>query len=204
MRLAAGAACVAGALAAVGCGDDGSERQDADEPSGAYRLEVVRATFPARQSIAARESLRITVRNAGRRTAPAVAVTVGTEAKQPGGAPTAFGQAVEDPRLADATRPVWILDEGPSGGGTAGGSTWALGALAPGRTRTFEWALTPVQPGRYTVAYEIAPGLGGRARLAAGSKGSGSFRVRIGDAPPDSRVGEDGSVVRIQPADAAR
>jgi hypothetical protein len=204
IRLAAGAACAAAALGAAGCGDDASGRQDAGERERDYRVDVVRATFPARQAIAARASLRITVRNAGEETAPNVAVTVRTQARQPGGAPTAFGQAVEDPRFADATRPVWIVDESPSGGGTAGGSTWALGPLEPGRSRTFAWSLTPVQPGRYAVAYEVAPGLGGRARLAAGSKWQGSFRVRVGDTPPDSRVGEDGSVVRTQPPDDGR
>jgi hypothetical protein len=96
---------------------------------------------------------------------------------------------------------VWIVDRAPSGGSTAYASTWALGPLPAGRTRTFEWVVTPVAPGRFTVGYEVAAGLDGRARLASGSKGSGSFRVRIGDAPADSRVGDDGSVIRSAAGD---
>lgn len=197
-RLAANAACAAACLGASGCGG-GGERQDADEPAGSYQVEVVDASFPARQSIAGRSTMRVRVRNADAKTVPDVAVTVKTHAKQPGGAPSAFGQAVDDPRLADHERPVWIVDRAPSAGDTAYASTWALGALRPGQTRTFEWRLTPVAPGRYTVGYEVSPGLDGKARLAAGSKGSGSFRVRIGDAPPESRVGDDGRVIRATP-----
>jgi hypothetical protein len=204
MRVAAGAACAAVVLGASGCGG-GSARPDGDEPAGSYRVDVVGASFPARQAIADRATMRVRVRNADSRTVPNVAVTVRTHAKQPGGTPSAFGQAVDDPRLADPERPVWIVDRAPAAGGTADAGTWALGALPPGRTRTFEWRLTAVQPGRYTVGYEVSAGLGGRARLAAGSKGAGTFRVRIGDEPPESRVGDDGRVIRETPTpDAAR
>jgi hypothetical protein len=57
--------------------------------------------------------------------------------------------------------------------------------------------VTPAGPaGEYTIAYEVAPGLDGKARLASRARGSGSFRVRIEDAPPQSRIGADGEVIR--------
>jgi len=85
---------------------------------------------------------------------------------------------------------------GPAGGDTAYSSTWALGRLAPEQTKTFRWRLTPVQAGRYRVAYEVAPGLDGRARLTGGSKAAGRFRVTVDDAPVEASVGADGQVVR--------
>lgn len=182
------------AVLIAGCG--ANERQDADERSGSYRMEVVEASFPSQQRIAQRATMSVRVRNADSEAIPNVAMTVKTGARKPGGAPSAFGQSVDDPRLADDERPVWIVDEGPTGGDSAYTNTWALGRLAPGQTKTFRWRVTPVEPGRYTVAYEAAPGLDGRARLADGSRASGSFRVSVDDAPADASVGDDGQVVR--------
>lgn len=190
MRTGAYAILVA-ALALAGCG--GGERQDADEPSGRYRLEVVRATFPSAQHIAAPSTLRIQVRNADDRTVPNVAVTVETAGRR-GAAPVAFGQRSNDPELADSSRPIWIVDRGPVGAETAYTNTWSLGRLPPGQSRTFTWHVTAIQPGRYTIRYRVAPGLHGKARLAGDA--SGAFRVRIDDTPPASRIGEDGEVIR--------
>jgi hypothetical protein len=179
---------------AAGCG--GGERQDADEPRGEYKVEVVRASFPRNQSVAQRSTLAIEVRNAGERTAPNVALTVKTRSRRPGDALSAFGQAVDDPRFADPERPVWIVDAGPSGADSAYTNTWALGRLAPDQSKTFSFRVTAVEPGTYRVGYEVAPGLDGRARLAAGSRASGWLRVSIGDAPAEARVGDDGEVIR--------
>src|SRR5262249_22675637 len=58
----------AAALAVIGtaaCGGGGG--QGADEPSGTYRVAIVRSSFPARQRVAARTRLVIAVRNTGRR-----------------------------------------------------------------------------------------------------------------------------------------
>lgn len=192
------AVLLAGAFALAGCG--GGERQDADEPEGEYRLEVVDAKFPERQSIAERSTLRIQVRNADDSTAPNVAVTVETEPKEKGAAPVSFSQRVSDSRLADPNRPVWIVDDGPKGGTSAYVNTWSLGRLAPNQSKTFEWKLTAVQAGRYTVAYRVAPGLDGKARLAEGGRTSGTFSVTISDEPVPARVGDDGEVVRGEQA----
>jgi hypothetical protein len=195
LRASTLAACAALAVGLAACG--GGERQDEDEPRGDFRLDVVSADFPTDQAIAERSTLRIAVRNADSKDVPNVAVTIKTQPAKPGGAPVAFAQASEDPGLADPNRPVWILDRGPVGGDTAYTNTWALGRLKPGETKRFEWRVTAVQAGRYTVDYEVAPGLDGKARLANGSNGGkGSFRVSIDDTPPDARVDDDGNVIR--------
>src|SRR5215470_20393644 len=92
----------------------GGESQDANEPSGTFRVEVVSASFPARQHIAESVRLRVRVRNAGARAVP-VAVTVETKPRG-GDAAVAFGQNERGQDLASAARPIWVLDEGPSGG----------------------------------------------------------------------------------------
>lgn len=180
-------------LALAGCG--GAERQDADEKRGSYRLEIVSASFPAQQRIAQKATMRVQVRNTDSKTLPNVALTVKTGARRPGAAPAAFGQSTGDERLADDERPVWIVDQGPAGGDSAYTNTWALGRLAPNQTKTFQWRVTAVEPGRYSLTYEAAPGLDGRAKLADGSDASGRFRVVIDDAPVDASVGADGEVV---------
>jgi len=98
---------------------------------------------------------------------------------------------------ADSERPVWIVDAGPGGATTALTDTWALGALAPGRTRTFRWRLSPVAAGRYTLRYTVAAGLGGRARVHGASPVTGTFAVRISRKPAAARVDPvTGAVVR--------
>jgi hypothetical protein len=183
--------------AAAGCG---GERQDASEPRGEFELRVGQASFPASQAIAEPARLRIEVVNADTRTIPDVAVTVETKPGRGGAAPLAFGAANADTRLADSGKPVWIVDQGPGGGETALTNTWALGPLRAGDSRTFEWKLTAVKPGTYTIAYRVAPGLYGRARPAGGERIGGSFRVTISDKPVPARVDDDGNVVRGEPA----
>lgn len=75
--------------------------------------------------------------------------------------------------------------------------TWALGALAPGATKTFVWQLTPVKAGTQAVRYAVAAGLDGRARarLSNGHLAAGSFSVRIAPRPPATHVnGETGAI----------
>jgi hypothetical protein len=181
-------------IGAAGCG--GGERQDANEKGGDYRVEIVDASFPSKQSIAAATSMKIRVRNADSKPLPNVAVTIETQDKKDSsGAPQAFSSDVADPTLSDRSRPIWIVDKGPVGGDTAYTNTWALGPLRAGETRTFEWKVTAVKPGDYTVDYSVSPGLNGKAKLA-GNRGSGRFKVTIDDAPPNARVGDDGQVIR--------
>lgn len=192
MRVAWGAIVLAG-LALAGCG---SERQDADEPEGEFTLEVVEASFPARQTTAQHATMRLSVRNTDDRDLPNLAVTIATESSGGGGPAGAFAVAADDARLADDDKPVWIVDRGPEGGDTAATNTWALGPVFPGQTREIEWRLTAVRPGTYTVNYTVSPGLDGKAVPASGQRTKGSFRVQISDEPVPARVNAAGEVVR--------
>lgn len=191
---------LAALVAVSGCG--GGDRQDADEPKGTFRIEVTEASFPKQQSIAEATTMRIAVRNLERRTVPNVAVTVETKGATPGAGAVSFAQAVADPRLADPNRPVWILDQGPGGGTSAYANTWSLGPLFSGQTKTFEWKLTAVEAGEYSIDYRVSPGLDGRAKLASGSKARGTFAVTVSDEPVPARVNDDGEVVRGEEAGA--
>jgi hypothetical protein len=181
------------ALAAAGCGQ---ARQDADEPEEEYTLEVVDASFPAKQNIAQPVRMKLTVRNTDDKELPNLAVTVETEPSVKGSAPTAFGEAGADTRLADANSPVWIVDRDPKGGQSAYTNTWVMGRTFAGETKDIEWRLTPVRPGTYTIKYRISPGLNGKAVPANGQKTTGSFRVTVSDEPVPARVNAKGEVVR--------
>jgi hypothetical protein len=174
------------ALAVAGCG--GGTRQDADEPSGTFKVDVVRASFPTKQRVSRSERMVITVKNSGTKAVPNLAVTV-----------SSFASRSEQAGLADPSRAVWVIDEGPRGGDTAYTNTWALGRLGPGRTRRFVWRVTAVQPGTHTVKWEVAAGLNGEARavLADNKAPAGSFTVDVSDKPAQSHVDpETGKVVR--------
>ncbi len=177
----------AAALAAAGCGSE--ERQDANEPAGTFSVDVTKASFAGKQQIAADQKMTIAVKNTGPEAIPNIAVTVDS-----------FDKRSEQPGLADARRPVWVIDEGPKGGDTAYTNTWALDRLAAGETKTFEWSVTPIEPGRYTVKYTVAAGLDGKAKATASGGGpvSGTFPVQISKTPEQSRVDpETGEVERV-------
>ena len=173
--------CAGLALGAAGCGG-GDDRQDADEPSGTWRVEVVDASFPEQQNIAKQETMRIAVRNADDRDIPNLAVTVDS-----------FTQRSEQADLADPTRPVWIVDDSPRGGTTAYTNTWALGRVPAGETKTFEWKVTPVVAGDHEITYRVAAGLDGKAKARVGSGGrpEGSFAISISKRPARARVDPD-------------
>jgi hypothetical protein len=182
----------------AGCG---GSRQDADEPEGDFTLSVLQASFPARQSMADESTMRLRVRNTDDKELPNVAVTIETEPSTEGAAPIAFGEASDDARLADPSRPVWIVDKAPEGGETAYTNTWAFGPMSPGQTRDFAWRLTAVRPGTYTIRYSVSPGLNGKARVANGQTNAGTLRVTISDEPVPARVNGKGEVVRGSPGD---
>jgi len=180
-------------LLASGCGS--GARQDAGEPSGSFTMEILKASFPARQSISRPASLELKVRNTGAHTVPNVAVTVDS-----------FLYTEHFPELSANKRPIWAIERGPGaiakppvqsqevsvpgGGQTAYVNTWALGPLAPGHTQTFTWRVIPVKPGSHTVRFTVAAGLSGKAtaQLAAGGPLQGHFTVAIAPAPPQTHV----------------
>ena len=158
----------------AGCG--GPPSQDANEREGTFPVEIVEASFPSQQRLAQKSQMEIAVRNAGSETVPNVAVTVRpVVAGPPGPVPGAFDEAIKDPRVANPSRPIWVVDAGPRGGVTAYTNTWALGPLRPGQTKTFVWRVTAVKAGDHTLRYTVAAGLDAtqsedRERLGLGLK----------------------------------
>lgn len=207
--VAGGAACLA--LAACGSG----QRQDAHEPKGRFPVDVATASFPGQQRLAQQSHLVIAVRNAGHATIPDVAVTIcNVTCTYPapageGSSAQAFAADLNQSGLANPSRPLWIVDQGPGscsagcatagqgGAVTAYANTWALGSLRPGATARFAWAVTAVQAGRHVIAWEIAAGLNGRARAVAarGSATHGTFAVHVSSAPAQTYVNNNGQVV---------
>ncbi len=188
-----------GAVLLAGCG--GGERQDENEPEGDFEVEVTRASFPEKQRLAQRSDLVITVRNAGDRVIPNVAVTV-----------EGFDYRKDDSTLADASRPQFAVngvpreigglpesqDATPLGCDTASVNTWACGRLRAGDEKSFRWSVTAVKAGEYRVSYSVAAGLSGNARAvgaAGGGAPRGSFTGTVSDAVPELRVDEDGKSV---------
>ena len=160
------------ALAAAGCG--GGEKQDADEPEGTWKVDVISASFPGRQTLAETSELRIRVKNLEQKTLPNLAVTV-----------DGFDQRSEDPDLSDPSRPRWVIEQPPDNSITASTNTWAVGQVPGGATRTLVWKVTSVKPGTYTLRYRVAGGLNGKAKttLVDGAPANGEFVVRVSEKP---------------------
>jgi hypothetical protein len=210
---------VAATLAMSACG--GGTRQDAHEPKGKFRVSVPTASFPTAQRISGHYHLVIAVRNDGRRTIPNIAVTICNltcaypRPSSAGADSEAFAANISGQYLANSSRPTWVVEQGPgtcgftcAGGGQGGGqgsgvtaysNTWALGALKPGKTMTFNWRVTAVSPGRHVIAWQVAAGLNGRAHavLANGAPAQ-KFTVTIDKAPPQSYVNNSGQIVTTQ------
>ena len=182
MVFALGIAALAG-----GCG---AARQDAHEVKGQFSVQVLSATFPARQSIAKPATFELRVQNTGTRAVPNIAVTLDS-----------FSYASNYAALAERQRPVWVIEEGPGaqpaspveseaisppgGGQTAYVNTWALGPLAAGSSQTFEWRVVPVKPGTYTVHYTLGAGLAGKAKAVSNSGGAvtGALTANVAGKP---------------------
>jgi hypothetical protein len=182
------AICALGALLVSGCGGGESKRQDADEESGNWTVDVVEASFPSDQRLAEQAEMRVRVRNEDSKEMPNLAITV-----------DGFQKRSEQPGLADPSRPVWIIDDAPRGGVTAYTNTWALGKLKAGEEKEFVWKVTPVKAGNYEVKYRVAAGLDGKAKavLAGGERPAGTFDVSVSREPDQARVDpESGEVVR--------
>jgi hypothetical protein len=211
-------------LALAGCG--GGSNQAANEPSGNFTVDVSTAAFPAKQTLAQHADMVITVRNAGTKPIPDIAVTI-TDAGE-GTAAQPFAEDSHASGLADPSRAVWIVDQAPCpasatdilpdgecaplgpGGvrqtGGAGGAvtaysnTWAMGHLKPGHSATFKWGVTAVQPGVHVVHYQIAAGLNGKAKAVYGGGQPlyGTFVVNISSKPRESYVNDAGQIVNVR------
>src|SRR5256885_1612660 len=171
-----GSVLLLGVLAAAAAGGCGAARQDKGEPERSFTVKVVRASFPAHQSIAKLADFELAIENASASTAPNVAVSLDS-----------FYYTENYPHLAADKRPIWVVESGPGvapksfvdtqsvtppgGGQTAYVSTWALGPLAPRHVRVFKWRVAPVKAGTHAVRYTVAPGLAGKAKAQLANGG---------------------------------
>jgi len=166
------------ALATAACG---GSQQDAHEPSGNFKVQVVQHSFPSDQKLAKRSTMVIAIKNIDDRPLPNPSVTIDS-----------FNRNSTQPDLADASRPVFIVNEGPRGGNTANQSTSAFGQeLKPGQVATFKWNVTAVQAGAYKIKWTVSAGLFGKAVAvdSAGRKNPHGFFIgKISNAAPHSTV----------------
>lgn len=201
---------VPAAIVAALLGGCGGSEQNAHEVKATYPVKIVQASFPGVQAVAHNTKLVLRVRNTGTQTMPNVAVTLDS-----------FSYVSTYPGLAASQRPVWIVDKGPGtipkrpvqsvtvdppgGGQTAYVNTWALGPLAPGRTRTFVWRVTPVKAGLHSIGYVVAAGLNGNAHARVSRSGAlegtgglpvGRFRVVVAGRPPPRYVNPETGKVK--------
>ena len=202
------------AVLIAGCG--GSEpRQDENEPEGDFPVEVTTAEFAPKQRLAETTNLELAFRNSGDETIPDLALTIYTGDVKADGA---FNVRSAQENLADPNRPVWILendypkileqgadideiDSAPTAGAeTSSTNTYTFGELEPGDEVHTVFRVTPVVAGTFTVHYEVAAGLDGKARAVTdtGDPVEGEFVATITDQPKATKVDEQGNVV---PAD---
>jgi hypothetical protein len=194
------------------CGDD-APRQDAGEPAGEFEVDVVGSEFPVEQQLAKATELVLELENTGSDQVPNLVVTIFT-GDRTGGGP--FTVPSEQAGVSNPNRPVWILANGypkvvvpgdaeigeaPPGARSAQGKTFSFGPLDAGESREIVWRLTPVQAGAYTVHYEIAAGLNGKATAVDSDGGpvGGEFEATITDLPPRLEVDGSGQVKATAP-----
>jgi hypothetical protein len=172
-RVAFASLLAGGLLTLAACGGGG--KQDEGNPTGTFKVDVPRASFPGKQRLAQESTLEITVVNRDSREIPKLAVTV-----------DGFSQRRDDPTLADPNRPIWVINQTPFDADSALTNTWALGPVRPGESRTFKWTVTPVRSGTYSVRYRVAAGLYGKSKVvdtATGGIPKGSFIARVSRQP---------------------
>jgi hypothetical protein len=205
------------ALAIGGCGS--GTRQDADEPSGNFPVEIVSASFPTAQRLATTSNMVIVVRNPGEKKIPVISVTVkcrsakgGSGGSASGGSSGGFAYRTTQPRVADPARPRFIVnriptrtprvyDQGrldPLERSSSYVDTYPLGSLRPGRSVTFRWNVTAVKSGPFKICYRVNAGLDGKAKAVPPSSGervTGQFVGEVAAKAPSSHIAEDGKTV---------
>ena len=163
----------------VTVGACGQEKQDANEPSGTYKVDVISAAFPGRQRLGETSHLRITVKNQDNKEVPNLAISV-----------EGFSQRVDDTTLATPVRNIWLVNRPPFNSESSFTDTWTLGKVPSGATRTADWTVTAVRAGTYSLRYRVSAGTDGKAKaqLPDGTPPRGSFIARITRSPRNTQV----------------
>ncbi|MGC1800853.1 MAG: hypothetical protein WA701_10750 [Solirubrobacterales bacterium] len=207
---------ILGVLLAAGIASCGGTRQDANEPSGDFPVQIVSADFPSRQQLAQNTNLTLAVANSGDKTIPNLAITIFTASNENPGAdettttgttgtgttsttndlPTVQGSfSVRSPQqgLAIPFRPVWILETGYP---KLEGETASAGAEAA-QTDTYAFGALPPHQTK-SIVWNVTAVQGGtytvHYRVAAGLEGKAKALTANGSIP------EGEFVVRISTA----
>jgi hypothetical protein len=186
-----------------GCGESSS---DANEPAGTYDVRVTDASFPTQQHLGQTSVLQLGFRNTGKKTVPALAVTISVAGKDGQASSLPFGTHDPQAGLAQADRPVWVLaatyprllgSDKSGGASTSNRKTFSFGPLKPGASTKAVWKLSAVRAGRFTLRYGVAASLSGtaRARTSGDVAPGGSFVTDVSSVPPDTEVTDSGEVV---------
>jgi hypothetical protein len=200
----AAALTVALSFFVAACG--GGSSADSNEAEGAYKVEVTKADFPAKQRLGRTYLLDLGVHNASKKTIPALTVSISIKGKEGQGSTLPFGIRDPQPELAQPDRPVWVLaehypkfagDSAPGGAGTSNPKTFDFGALKAGKSADVVWKLSAVKAGKYTLVYSVEAGLSGKAKAktAGGDTPGGTFSVDINPVEYNTEVTADGEVV---------
>lgn len=204
--LVAGFLAVILAVTLAACG--GGSSSDANERAGTYQVAVTKAEFPTKQRLGQTSLMQIGVRNTGKKTIPALTVSMTIGGKEGEASSLPFGIRDPEPGLAQPDRPVWVLashypkrdgDPAPGGAETSSTKTFSFGPLKPNKTAVGVWKLSAVKAGDYKLLYSVDAGLGGtaKAKTAGGTAPGGSFAVKILTPPPNTIVTDSGEVVEI-------
>jgi hypothetical protein len=207
------------ALTAAGCGGGASgDRQDKDEPSGKFPVEVKVAKFSVDQKLAESSMMRIVVRNAGNAVIPNIAVTVMCQNSKDG-QNGSFDRQITGTDIADKNRPNFVVDRIPGPDRPIGNeqldplerssayvNTYTLGKLAPNQDAVFDWVVTAVHAGPFRVCYRVATGLDGKA-IATRQGGlplEHEWDGEISNVAPQTGVADDGHTVTTTPSDSGQ
>jgi hypothetical protein len=201
------------ALSIAACGSESSS--DSNEPSGTFQVKVTDASFPASQHLGETSLMQLGIRNTGKKTVPALAVSVSIAGEEGQASTLPFAIHDPQPELAQPDRPVWVLaahypkfvgSSAPGGAETSNQKTYDFGPLKPGKTANLVWKLSAVKGGHYDLLYAINAGLGNQVKTKTGGgvKPGGSFSVQISRARLDKEVTGSGEVIDKKPAQSAK
>ncbi len=173
------------------------------------------ASFPTSQRLGQTSLMRLGIRNTGKRTVPALTVSVSIAGQEGQASTLPFAIHDPQPELAQPDRPVWVVaahypkfdgSSAPGGAESSNQKTYDFGQLKPGKTTNVVWKLSAVKSGHYDLLYAIGAGLGNQAKAetGGGAKPGGSFSVQISPARLDKEVNASGEVVEKKPAQSGK
>lgn len=147
---------VAIAIPFAGCGS--GEAQDANATNGSWSVEVEEWKFPKRQFLGTPTDFVLKIRNTDTTAIPQLILTI-----------EGLRMRVKQVGAASEIRPIWLTSEVNYAQTTpynsALSSSFNLGTLAAGATKTYKLDLTPLRRGSHEVGYKLAGDLFGKAEI---------------------------------------